>query len=142
MIRSVKAFTLVEILVVVVLLGILAAIVVPRLSNASDAARETVLRNHVRIVRTQVELYKLQHDDMYPGYVTQSGGLLSSWDGGRFVLQLVGTTTITGDLTGTDCGPYLERFPLNGYVSDPSSAASVKEGDPDAKPLNELRNLE
>ena len=129
--NSAKAFTLIEIMVVVVLLGILAAIVVPQLSGASDQARQVAFRNDIRLVRTQIELYKLQHNGMYPGYAIQGDGSLTEWSGERFVLQLVGTTDPEGNLGGTGCGPYLERFPTNSYASDPDDAASVKEGLPD-----------
>ncbi len=130
MVTSVKAFTLIEIMVVVVLLGILAAIVVPQMTGASNEAREAALLTDLRMVRTQIELYKLQHEGMYPGYVV-SGGTISEWSGTQFVLQMAGTTDKTGDLNGTGSGPYLERFPLNPYVASPSAAASVKEGSPD-----------
>ncbi len=128
---SVKAFTLIEIMMVVVLLGILAAIVVPQISGASDLARETALRNDLRMVRTQIELYKLHHEGLYPGYVILGDGSTSEWAGERFVLQMAGTTDNTGDLGGTGCGPYLERFPTNAYVASPTAATSVKEGSPD-----------
>src|ERR1700750_1796376 len=62
------AFTLVEILIVVVILGILAAIVVPQFSNASLVARENTLKDDLRYLRTQVMVYKAQHLDMAPGY--------------------------------------------------------------------------
>ncbi len=130
---SVKAFTLIEILVVVVLLGILAAIVVPQLSGASDQAREVAFRNDIRLVRTQIELYKLQHNGLYPGYAVQGDGSLSEWSGERFILQMVGTTDTDGDLGGTGCGPYLERFPTNSYLGGSEDAASVKEGVPDGE---------
>ncbi len=130
---SVKAFTLIEILVVVVLLGILAAIVVPQLSGASAQAREVAFRNDIRLVRTQIELYKLQHNGMYPGYAIQGDGSLSDWSGERFVLQMVGTTDPNGNLGGTGTGPYLERFPTNSFLGNSPDAASVKEGLPDGE---------
>ena len=58
--RIKKAFTLVEILIVVVILGILAAIVIPRFSDASHQARESALKDNVRFLRSQIQLYKAQ----------------------------------------------------------------------------------
>ena len=61
-----KGFTLVEILIVVIILGILAAIVIPQFTNASQDARRSALASTVQSVRSQVELYKLQHRDVAP----------------------------------------------------------------------------
>ena len=59
-------FTLVEILVVVVLLGILGAIVVPHFTGAGNETRTSALLTDLRRVRSQIELYKFQHNDRLP----------------------------------------------------------------------------
>ncbi len=58
-----SGFTLVEILIVVIILGILAAIVIPQFTNASQDARRNSLMSQLQTVRSQIELYKLQHKD-------------------------------------------------------------------------------
>jgi general secretion pathway protein G len=59
--RNQRGFTLVEILIVVIILGILAAIVIPQFTNASQDARKNSLTSQLQTLRSQVELYKLQH---------------------------------------------------------------------------------
>jgi prepilin-type N-terminal cleavage/methylation domain-containing protein len=66
--RAVRGFTLVEILIVVVILGILAMIVVPHFVNAQQPAREGTLRENLRSMRTQIELFAAQHEELPPGY--------------------------------------------------------------------------
>ncbi len=61
-----KGFTLVEILIVVVILGILAAIVIPQFTNASTEAKESSLAADLQTLRSQLELYKIQHGDSLP----------------------------------------------------------------------------
>lgn len=54
------AFTLVEILIVVVIIGILAALVFPSLTGTGRQARETSARRHLQILRHQIEYYRVR----------------------------------------------------------------------------------
>jgi general secretion pathway protein G len=74
-----RAFTLIEILIVVVILGILAAIVIPQFSDASTEANEANVRSQLQTLRGQLELYKVQHNDAFPdlladGWTDMIGG--------------------------------------------------------------------
>jgi prepilin-type N-terminal cleavage/methylation domain-containing protein len=63
-----KAFTLVEILIVVAVLGILAAIVLPTVQNHIQQAKESAAKDNLRILRNTIELYAAQHNGIPPGY--------------------------------------------------------------------------
>jgi general secretion pathway protein G len=106
--RSRKGFTLVEILIVVIILGILAAIVIPQFTNASQDARRSALASTVQSVRSQVELYKLQHGDTLPDLVT-------NWN------PFTATTTYSG----VTFGPYMQNAPENQLMAN---SAVVKNG--------------
>ena len=56
--RVVRAFTLVEMLVVVLILGILAAVVVPKFANASDSARTASIQSTVGGVRAGIAAFR------------------------------------------------------------------------------------
>ncbi|MBA7630911.1 hypothetical protein ES703_38437 [subsurface metagenome] len=62
------AFTLVEILIVVAILGILAAIVLPTLQGYIQQAKESAAKDNLRILRNVIEVYAAQHNDIAPGY--------------------------------------------------------------------------
>ncbi|MEX2217918.1 MAG: prepilin-type N-terminal cleavage/methylation domain-containing protein [Phycisphaerales bacterium] len=66
--RVSKAFTLVEILIVVVILGILAAIVVPQFTNATQDAQGGNILTQMDTVQNQLELYKARNPAV--GYPT------------------------------------------------------------------------
>jgi general secretion pathway protein G len=53
-------FTLIEILIVVVILGILAAIVIPQFTDASEEAQQASVRSQLQTIRGQIELFRVQ----------------------------------------------------------------------------------
>jgi general secretion pathway protein G len=64
--RARKAFTLVEILIVVVILGILAAIVVPQFTSATQDAMGGNLETQLDTLNNQLELYKARNNGQLP----------------------------------------------------------------------------
>src|SRR3954465_1601657 len=78
-IRS-RGFTLIEILIVVIILGILAAIVIPQFSSASNDARKSNVQSTVQTLRSQIALYKLQHQDTLPDLVSNWNPMLLKTD--------------------------------------------------------------
>lgn len=64
--RRPNAFTLVEILIVVVILGILAAIVIPQFTKASESAVRSTLKSQLQTIISQIELYRVRNRGIYP----------------------------------------------------------------------------
>jgi len=64
-IRRVRGFTLIEVMVVVVILSILAAVVVPRIMDNPDKARVVKAKQDIRVIKNQMDLYRL-HNFRYP----------------------------------------------------------------------------
>lgn len=115
-----QGFTLVEILIVVVILGILAAIVIPQFTQASTEARESSLVSNLQTIRSQIELYKIQHLDNPPTDAT------------TFVLQMTDLSNNAGVLAGAPgvgvFGPYLQKVPTNPFNNDAGIAGGATDG--------------
>ena len=109
------AFTLVELLIVVIILGILAAVVIPQFSDASTDARVSSLVTNLATIRGQLELYKMQHNGNYP-----TTNL-------TFPAQMTAGTDIAG-AAGTAFGPYLQRVPNNPFTNNNTISALAGSG--------------
>jgi general secretion pathway protein G len=110
------AFTLVEILIVLIILGILATIVIPQFSSASQQARENTLRDDLRFMRTQIGVFKAQHRDTPPGY--PGGVITAAPSAADFMAQMtmfsdVNCNTNANGTTVFKFGPYLSKMPAN-----------------------------
>ena len=106
--RIAHGFTLVEILIVVVILGILAAIVIPQFTSASETAKSSNLVSQLQTIRSQLELYQIQHNGNYPLLATLQNGGTNNWTG-------LTTQTDVNGAVGTDFGPYLQQAPMNSF---------------------------
>ena len=115
-----RGFTLVEILIVVIILGILAAIVIPQFTSASEDARKNSVTSQLQTIRSQVELYKLQHRDQFP---TDTGAVDGAWDWTKLT-----TKTDASGAAGGSFGPYLQAVPVNGLNGN-STMAKAAAGD-------------
>jgi general secretion pathway protein G len=102
--RRQSAFTLIEILVVVAILGILAAIVVPRIMDRPDEAKRVAAKADIAAIVQSLKLYRLDNG-FYP---TTDQGLAA-------LVQKPASSPVPGNWKQ---GGYLERLPKDPWGSD------------------------
>lgn len=133
-----KGFTLVELILVVSILGILAALVVPAYQGQASEAKMSAAKSNLHALRGQIELYKMHHNATAPGYVDGAAATIDTMQ-----LQLTGTTTPGGQTSANKVptapfvlGPYMKKTPVNpfntfntfSYVDEASAFAAAVDG--------------
>jgi general secretion pathway protein G len=109
-----SAFTLIEVLIVVVIMAILAATIIPQFTDSTKDAKASTATFNLHTLRAQIELYKAQHAGALPG------------------ATLVELTQSTNESGGSGAagpsypyGPYIREIPANPF-SNPTVAKSIK----------------
>jgi prepilin-type N-terminal cleavage/methylation domain-containing protein len=109
--RRQSAFTLVEVLIVVVIMAVLAATIIPQFADSTTDAKESTLKFNLHTLRSQIELYRTHHDGDLP-----SGTLI----------ELTKATDVSGTQgvgPNFPFGPYLRTLPDNPFTN--SNAVTV-----------------
>ena len=131
-------FTLIEILIVVVILGILASVVIVQVSSATADSRRTAASSSVQTLRHQITLYRVQHRDTNPPV-------------GQVWTNLQARTDEFGNVGSDDIhkyGPYVAQEPVNPYnglgtVADVSAPGAIpSDADLDIKTFGFLYDVE
>lgn len=142
--RAQAGFTLVELLIVVIILTVLAAIIVPQFSAATLDAREATLDANLARMRSAIELYQAQHNGRYPGRFASSGatcpgGGTAGTGAADSAQALTDQLTMFSNIAGQTCtttngdfrfGPYLRRTLPTESINDSTAIAIQTTGAP------------
>ncbi len=115
--RRRRGFTLAELVVVIVIIGMVASMAIPRMSRGAMGANDAVLAGDINTVRTAILHYTVEHRNVFP-----------EPDAASVVAQLTqysdlsGTTSPTKTVTAV-YGPYLHSIPPCPIGHNPGSNA-------------------
>jgi prepilin-type N-terminal cleavage/methylation domain-containing protein len=111
--RCRSAFTLIEVLIVVVIMAVLAATIIPQFSSSTRDAQDSSLRFNQHTMRSQIELFKLHHLGKYPEV-----------DANGEMPQLTQPTDAQGNVGSGPYGPYMDALPVNPF-NDKSTVKDI-----------------
>ena len=105
--RRRSAFTLIEVLIVVIIMAVLAATIIPQFSSSTNDAKNSSVVFNLHTIRSQIEMYKTHHSGKVPALAT-------------FAAQMTSPTDVNGSTTGTTAtliyGPYFQgQIPANPF---------------------------
>lgn len=116
-----EGFTLVELLLVILIVGIITSVVLPQFQDSSMDAKISALQYNLNIVRKALELYATQHNGEYPNAENHN----------TFVKQLINYTNLNQQVTTAKnleypYGPYLKnKIPKNPLANNKDIADKV-----------------
>jgi general secretion pathway protein G len=116
--RRRNAFTLIEVLIVVIITAVLAATIIPQFVSSTNDSKTSALQFNLHTIRSKIEMYKVHHLGKAPALTT-------------FVSQMTKSTDVNGATTGTNLifGPYFQgQVPANPFTGTNTLVAVATAG--------------
>lgn len=138
-IKKEGGFTLVELLIVVIILGILAAVAIPQFGTSTDDAKLSTLESNLAKLRNSVELYYHQHNISYPGAMSEAdgsaiasiGACATAFEDQMIVYSEVSGVTSNSRTAAAKYGPYIKnaKLPKNPFNDLDTVVCDITETD-------------
>jgi prepilin-type N-terminal cleavage/methylation domain-containing protein len=114
--RNHKGLTLIEILIVIILMGIIAAVAVPRIAPSTQEASTNTLDTNLAALRNAIEQYAAQHNGRFPGQYKETDGTTAATTDTEAATAFAAQLTQYSDKNGkTSAAKDTVNFPLGPY---------------------------
>ena len=144
--KNQKGFTLIELMIVVAIIGILAAVAIPKFAEMMERSRDGATKGNIGALKSAVSIYYGDHEGTYPTDLTAvfPGGTSTSWEFlGKYIdtipqVKSQGGNKVNGGIANANKCPWGGSGASAGYIYQSEAFTLTNAGGQNLSTVNQV----